>query len=121
MSNADHPRYGKCEITTDIEPILFRVRSQDGLIRHYKVYESDGPSRYGWYPQRGSMNSFLKKYHFDYAAPGFISDITGFEDERGPKDGLWFNCKNIWWFYLHIGFDHKTKKFDMEAMGWKEG
>ena len=116
----DHPRYGDCTIITDIEPDLFRVQSPDGIVRYYKVYESDGPSRYGWYAQRGSMGAFLRDHHFDYPAPGHITRINGFEAERGPKDGQWFVCKNIWWFYLHIGFDHKTKKFDMATMGWVE-
>ena len=76
----------------------------DGVIE-YSVGEGGETS---WYPQRVSLGSFWKKYHFNDVQHNYQFDWCHRED-RIVKSVY---CETVWLFYKRIGYDHKTKKFN---------
>jgi len=104
------PHLGPCGARLNGHPEMIRVVSSNGETKYYKVYESEGPTRYGWYPQRSSFSSFWRKHNFDWNGHiTFGNDLYNMGVDSNSSE--WIECDNVWQFYKAIEYDHKTKQF----------
>lgn len=87
--------------------VAFNTDDRDQPNIWFKVTEDDNYGhRKNWYPQRCSLNAFIKRHNFTHKTV-----CWNFGPPYRPKDCIIVECTSVWDFFEKIGYDYKKKKF----------